>query len=144
MQIINGLSHVDHAGVTVKHLEFIQEKFGDRTSFFIEEVEFPQELSPLPCGLYGPACGDDPVPKNEVVVEKRPGRDWPSRLIDKPMRYSFRATVIAGPAEGYDGIVLYTVYGGPAAPREPLDPAIKSEAERQDSERFWAQHALAR
>jgi hypothetical protein len=39
--------------------------------------------------------------------------------------------------------VLFTAYGGPAAPREPGDSSIASWEELTQSRRFWAQHALS-
>jgi len=38
--------------------------------------------------------------------------------------------------------VLYTAYGGPVAPREPFDRSLDEEA-KAESEKFWAEHALA-
>lgn len=37
--------------------------------------------------------------------------------------------------------VLYTTYGGPAAPKEPTDPTIRP-SEVRESDEFWSQHAL--
>jgi len=51
-------------------------------------------------------------------------------------------TIIAGPHEGHS-CILYTAYGGPAAPREAADPYIESEEEREASRAFWAVHALS-
>ena len=51
-------------------------------------------------------------------------------------------TVIGGP-DGDDPCVLYTAFGGPAAPREPWDPSL-DEAGWAASLAFWEAHALSR
>lgn len=43
---------------------------------------------------------------------------------------------------GGDPCVLYTVVGGPAAPKELADPYLTAE-ERPAAEAFWREHALA-
>lgn len=48
-------------------------------------------------------------------------------------------SVIAGPYQGVTA--LFTAYGGPIAPREPLDPNIPP-SELVASVRFWKKHAL--
>jgi hypothetical protein len=144
-------SHLDHA-LTLPHLRFVLERFKDREAFFAETVELPADLPDLPCALRGPAVGLEPVPDHETILRARPGRTWPSRM----MRMGFKLmaqrhvswaplhvrtlTVVAGPGLGMP-CVLYTAYGGPLAPREPMDPSLP-EHEREASERFWSQHAL--
>ena len=50
-------------------------------------------------------------------------------------------TVIGGPdANGLT--ILYTAYGGPAAPREPWDPGSTSSA--REAQRFWSEHGRLR
>jgi len=147
MLTITSASHLDH-NATVGHLAFILKHFGDRTGFFAETVQFPRvDLPALPCSLRGPAVGLDPVPDNHVVMQTRPGRSYPSRVIlpaympewhwDLPTN---RLTVIAGPHEGLP-CMLYTAFGGPLAPKEPGDPSLSND-ERAASEAFWAFHAL--
>lgn len=133
-------SHVDH--VPARIIDFILKRFQDRTKFFIDTLTLPEELPELECALYGPAMGDKPVPEADVTYSTRPGRQTRSRLIDRPTRKTRICTVIAGPYSGME-CVLFTVYGGPAAPREPDDPGINTEAEREASSSFWKAHALA-
>lgn len=133
-------SHTDH--VSAETLAWVQEQYKDRTAFFIETVDLPAHLPDLECGLYGPAVGDPLVAEADVFYAPRPGRGYHSRLVDRPARPSRKVSVIAGPF-GDDPCVLYTVFGGPAAPKEPGDPAIKSDAEWKQSREFWAAHALA-
>lgn len=142
--IITQESHLDHAGLTFGHLKFIFTKFEKKEGFFIESFEFPEELGSLPCGLYGPLVGDAPVPEDAVTYGRRGERQCDTRFVDKPLRPTRTATIIAGPDDKGHGCVLYTVYGGPPAPREPGDISIKSEGERKEAEAFWAEHALSK
>lgn len=132
-------SHVDH-GLTPAQLAFVVAHFADQGAFFIATVELPAELGTVPCGLYGPLMGDEPVTEDRVTHEARGGRAWTSRLLDAPSRGTRQVTVIAGPHDGA-ACVLYTAYGGPLAPQEPGDPGCKDVAA---SAAFWAAHALAR
>lgn len=130
-------SHLDH-GVTTAQLAWLLEQFGDRDGFFIETVDLPTRLGTVPCGLYGPLMGDDPVGRVAARAPRAP-REWPSRLVHRPLRQVSQVSVIAGPHEG-DACVLYTVFGGPVAPQEPGDPKCN---DKEASESFWAEHALS-
>lgn len=140
MQITSD-THVDHA-LTPDHLAFILKAFASKGAFFLETIELPEGLSPLPCGLHGPVMGDTPVPDNEVTFTPRGGRPGPSRMCDRPTRLVRTMTVIGG-LDNRGEMILYTAYGGPAAPREPWDPSL-DEAQRLEAERFWSTHALSR
>lgn len=133
-------SHTDH--VTEAHLAFIRERFADRDGFFIETVELPPELPALRCDLHGPEAGSEAVTDAEARMERRPGREWDSRVCDREPTETRQMTVIAGP-HGESPVVLFTAFGGPCAPREPSDPDIASEEERERSEAFWRLHALS-
>ena len=137
-------SHLDH-GVDGKLLAFILEKYKDADRFFIDTFPTPEGMRRLDCGLHGPAVGDDPVPESEVTYGVRGDRKWKSRLVPRPHMPSDVVTVIGGP-DGSGRIVLYTVYGGPLAPREPGDSYFEQpgkEAESEASKAFWAEHALS-
>lgn len=136
---IHTVSHIDH-WLTPDHLNFILSHFADRTEFFVETVELPPDLSALPCGLHGPVIGDAPVVESEVTYGKRGDRSYNSRLVDRPARPSRLMTVVAGFYEG--AMVLYTAYGGPAAPREVMSPGL-TRSDVVESESFWSQHALS-
>lgn len=131
-------SHLDH-GLTQGQLDFLLAAFVGRTAFFVETIELPTELGTVPCSLYGPSMDDEPVPEVTVSYAQREGRSWPTRFLLRPMRPTRRVTVVAGPHDGQP-CVLYTAYGGAAAPQEPGDPGCR---DRAASEAFWAQHALA-
>jgi hypothetical protein len=133
-------SHFDH-GVTPAHIDFIKEKFADKTGFFIETVQLPAKLPSLQDALYGPLVGDKPVVESAVHYAVRGIRPGESRMIDKPMRETRIMTVIAGPHDGKP-LVLYTAFGGKLAPKEPFDPTL-NPAQKAESEAFWSQHALA-
>jgi hypothetical protein len=135
--------HTDHAGVTSAHLEHIVAKYADKNGFFIDTFQAPEGLDPLPCGLYGPSMGDDAVEESEVVYAQRGARKGDSRMVARPLRPCRTITVIAGPNEdGSLPCVLYAIYGGPCAPREPFDTSM-TEEQKEESVRFWATHALS-
>ncbi len=136
-------SHVDH--VLAAHLRWLEERFRGRTAFFLETVEIPEGLPPLSSALYGPLVGDPPVleAQAEITYRVRAGRSCASRMIlGRPERPSRLCTVIAGPHEDHP-CVLYTAYGGPAAPREPGDTSLATWEEVLAARAFWAEHALA-
>ena len=140
---INRLSHLDH-NLSLAHVRFILERFGDRDGFFAETVNLPPELADLPCALHGPSTGQPDVADDEVQMVVRPGRNYPSRVLrngDVGTLPSRLLTVIAGPHDGLS-CLLYTAHGGPLAPREPGDPSLP-EDQREASETFWKVHALA-
>lgn len=132
-------SHVDHH-LTKAQIDYLLDRFADRTTFFLETIELPEELGTVPCGLWGPIVGDPPIDEAEVVHEQRGTRTWMSRLVDRPTRPTRAVTVIAGPHEEH-ACVLYTAFGGPAAPQEPDDPGCKDPGA---SAAFWREHALAK
>lgn len=131
-------SHLDH-GLTEAQVAYILKRFINRDAFFVETVVLPTYLGTAPCGLYGPIMGDDPIPEDQVLYIKRNARDHETRFIDKPTRPTTQVTVIAGPYDNHP-CVLFTAFGGPAAPQEPGDPNCKDLVA---SKTFWAQHALA-
>ena len=161
-------SHVDHS-LTAAQLHYLLEHFAGRATFFLETITLPEDLGTVPCGLYGPCMGDPPIVEADVSYARRGDRAWLSRLVDRPSRQTRRVTVIAGPHEetcprchagdlvaGVDleerrpcdtcdggkikhACVLYTAFGGPAAPQEPGDPRCTDLAA---STAFWHTHAL--
>lgn len=136
-------SHLDH-GLTEAQISYLVQvfAFSDRDGFFIETLELPEELGTLPCALRGPLRGEPPIKEDsEVFYEKRGNRPYTSRMVAWETTPTRQVTIIAGPHEDYS-CVLYTAYGGPLAPKEPGDPTLKPE-EREASERFWSEHALA-
>lgn len=140
MLTITALSHLDH-GLTTAHLRFVLDRYRDRDAFFIETVELPQSLAALECGLYGPIMGDSPIAEADVVWQPRAGRQLSSRLVRLPPRPTRLLTIVAGPHEAFS-CLLYTSFGGPAAPRELGDPALTG-IELEAARGFWLEHALA-
>jgi hypothetical protein len=138
-------SHVDH-GLTQAQLAWVLGKFKDRTEFFIETVELPEALGGVLCGLHGPAAGTPAVPDSEAVATVRSPRTWLSRMCRRPPHQTRVVTIIAGKAEEHastvpiDALVLFTCYGGPAAPQEPGDLRCRNV---EESKKFWAEHALS-
>ncbi len=168
--IITAQSHLDH-GLSVAVLAHVLALFVKRSAFFIETIELPAGVPSVPCALFGPSVGDEPVAESEVSYARRGDRGGASRMVAALHRPSRLLTVIAGPAAG-GPCVLYTAHGGPSAPREPweleaevatfqaqvksLDEAgggrdaavaiVKLNKAREElaaSVAFWAVHALA-
>lgn len=135
-------SHLDH-NLSVGQLDFLKKHFANRTEFFAEAIELPEELGTIEVSLVGPETGATPVPEEDVLYTVRGDRKCASRVFRTPPKrpQSRLVTVIAGPHEEH-ACVLYTAYGGPKAPREPGDPYIGSWDELQEARRFWANHAL--
>lgn len=130
-------SHVDHVSPEV--VDWALNQFADRKGFFIETNQLPSELPELDNALYGPVCGDPPV--EEGYMGQRPGREYQSHLVARPLRKTRTVTVIAGP-HGDEPCVLYTIFGGPLSPKEVNDPTL-AEKDREASVKFWKEHALA-
>jgi len=142
-------SHVDH-GLTGAQLAHVLLTFEKRDAFFIETITLPEELGTVPCGLYGPIMGDPPIPAAHVDMVRRAGRAYPSRRLSALAPYGEdrrvnTVTVIAGPADDHphsQPCVLYTVFGGPLAPKEPDDPTLIDDSKIVESIAFWSEHAL--
>jgi hypothetical protein len=147
-------SHVDH-DIDPPVMHFVLRQFEYRTEFFIETVEYPASyetlcslsgypkthivsLAPVPCALHLD------VPEDEVHYARRGDRAWESRLCEREPRFVRQVTIVAGPHpdDPDAGMVLFTMYGGPAAPREPGDPSLEGEA-LAEAKRFWTKAALS-
>jgi hypothetical protein len=151
-------SHTDHA---IPHdvSWYVRELFADRTEFFVETVEYPEsyermavpmqpghggphpfttDLAAVPCDLHLD------VPESECRYAPRGEREYDSRLCDREPRMVRQVTIVAGPHpdDPKAGMVLFTMYGGPAAPQEPGDPRLAPE-KRPESEAFWSKAALS-
>lgn len=139
-------SHVDH-GLTKSQIAYIENVFRNKKAFFIETIDLSDVgLGTVPCGLHGPCMGDGSVDESDVSYIYRNGRPNSSRCVDRPEQMTSKVTVIAGPHKDEEtgeeySCVLYTAFGGPLAPKEPDDPAMKIE-ELDKSKAFWAEHAL--
>lgn len=144
MLVIHPISHLDH-GLSPAHLSWLQEVFADRDGFFQATVDIPPHLSDLVSALWGPSSGDAPIAEADVDYVVRPGRRCVSRVLKSSLatlRSTRRLSVVAGSFEDAP-CVLYTAYGGPAAPREPGDLTIATWKNVLESRAFWAEHALA-
>lgn len=142
--IILPQSHLDH-GVTTAQLAWAMKQIHENTEpdgeVHSHELCLPLELGTVESALYGPAAGDEPIPEVIVRYQVRGDRAGRSRIISAPTRKTSKLTVVVGPF-GVHPAVLYTIHGGPPAPREPfeLDP---DTPEYDESVSFWDIHALA-
>lgn len=135
-------SHVDH-NVPVGTLQYALEHFAGEDKFFAKALHLPDGLPGALSALYGPLAGDAPVEEGDVYYAIRGDRRTVSRMVRRTDRLVRTLVVIAGPAPGEEGMVLYTCYGGQLAPREPGDTSINTWEEVLASREFWSQHALA-
>lgn len=140
-------SHVDHGiprAVLAWALGHLAETLGADAlgRVTVTTLEIPRSLPRVPCALYGPATGYGPVPDSVAFYRRRGNRPGESRVICAAPHPDRRLTVVVGPVDDVAGLVLYTAYGGPQAPREPWDPSL-DEAGRAEAEAFWSEHALA-
>jgi hypothetical protein len=142
MLVVTHESHLDHA-LSTKQIAWVLARFKENTGFSIQTVDLPPEIGTVPCGLYGPAMGDAPVPDAEVRMAPRGDRTVLSRLCKRPGRQTSKITVIMGPDDFGHDCVLYTSYGGPVAPREPGDPGLRTDEDRAEAAQFWSKHALS-
>ena len=144
-------SHLDH-GLTPQQVAYVLDyvrptlkglAVDDDAGLIKDTVELPTELGTVPSGIYGPAVGDPPVEEEEVFYAKRGDRVADSRLVDKPHRHQRMVTLIAGPHNDFRW-ALYTIYGGPLAPKEPSTLNRNDTAQdHKNSREFWAVHALS-
>ena len=135
---IDDRSHLDH-GLTPAQVEWLKEVIAPLgPEFTIKVFVLPDHFDSVPCALYGPEMGDNPISEDQVYYKVRGDRKCASRIIlDKEPRQVWSVVVI-----GAD--VLYTAYGGYfAAPREPGDLSLSTWDEVQEARAFWATHALA-
>ena len=133
--------HADH-GLVRQHLVVIDQHLRDWDGqFMLALIPIPDGVPSLPSALYGPACGDDPVPENQVQYVVRGERRGPSRVVDRLLRDVRSMVVVCG--QGRHGAVIYTAYGGQViAPREWWDIGLRP-LEAIEAARFWAEHALS-
>lgn len=135
-------THLDH-GLNEEHIKWLKEQTKDMDGFFVKTFELPESLPPVPCSLYGPVMGDEPIAEGRVYYARRTGREHTSRLIVAPQRATRLLTIICG---YYDGAtcVLFTAFGGPLAPKEIGDMTLEASDDetKKKSKEFWKTHAL--
>ena len=129
----------DH-GISSAQMKHIQSQLEDVApqGFFIETVQVPHHLGPVPNALYGPDSGDKAVPERAVHYMNRSGRGWDDRMVDLPPRPADFVQAI-GTRKG-NTFSLYTVHGGPLAPMHPEDP---DNQDPKGSAAWWKKHALS-
>lgn len=133
--------HADHGiGLSVIEALVAQVK---PTGFFLKELELPKDAPDALSAIHGPIAGDAPVTDAEVTLKQRSPDRPPSRMVARASRPTRKVTLI-GNTTPEGGVVVYTCYGGPPAPREPGDPSLQDDpAALAESQAFWAQHALS-
>lgn len=138
---IKKIFHADHG---IPHMVVLRviESLNLPQGFFLRTTELPEGADDAQNGLYGPASGDAPVRESEVFYAKRSPDRPESRMVRLPKRPTRTVTAIG--MVDPDGVTVYTIYGGPAAEREPGDPSIANDPKLlAAAKKFWSQHALA-
>lgn len=80
---------------------------------------------------------------DRVLFAQRIGRDKPSRVIVGEGEETTKAVILAfASRDKASPYVLVTSWVGSLAPKEPWDPNIRDDTERQECLRFWCTHAL--
>ena len=80
-------------------------------------------------------------PDDDIRFEARPGRETLSRMV-YGRRPESTSLITIGICVDDDGLnTVFTAFYGELSPKEPSDPSLKEE-EREESETFWATHAL--
>lgn len=134
-------SHLDH-GVNDRILAWVATLDVPADSVSVSTFELADNLPDLESGLYGPAAGDSAVKERHARYRVRKDRNGKSRVLPGcPMRPTRLLTVVTGPHDGLRG-VLFTCYGGPAAPRELFDIELDDPA-YIEAAAFWGEHALS-
>lgn len=119
------------------YINWILEQVGEQEEFGIQELTLPGWLPDVTSDLHS-GVGVD-----EIVWAKRPNRQELSRCVRREPVPSRQVVVIWGPSGIPGDLVVYTIYGGELAPREPWDESLKTDAEKAESKEFWATHALS-
>ena len=149
--------HLDH-GLQPAVLDFARKTLDEATplndgGFCLVTVDLPEEFASVPCALYGPKMGDEPISDKDAAVKwfVRTGgqpRLSASRVMDLQLRPSRQLTVIG--LKTKESNVLFTAFGGPSADREVGDYWMLKEAVEGDtvasiaaSLGFWGEHVLA-
>jgi len=137
-EVLFTVHHADH-GLSEAQTQYALDSVADiGEGFFIKQVEFPEELGPVPCALYGPAMGDEPVRDEAVMMLKRGDRPWADRMMvgkTRPVQY----VQVIGQRKDSSFINVFTIYGGPLAPQNPEDPSC---LDSEKAKAWWAEHAL--
>lgn len=140
MLVLHKDSHLDH-NISKEQLDWVLEQTKDEQGFFVKTLSLPRELGEVYSNLYGPIMGDDPIKETEVIYKIRGNRPYHSRILPNGRPGPTQLiTIVSGPHDGQP-MVLYTIYGGAVAPKEPGD-TFSSDKEREESVKFWAEHAL--
>lgn len=138
MNIIS-VFHADHGVSNDLLLRLLKMAKVPRNGFFLKTLELPEDVPSLTSALYGPVAGDSPVGPDEVVYLRRSPDRPLSRMVHLPVRLTREVTII-GTAHSGD-VVIFTAYGGKAAPKEVMDPTHTAES-KAEAEAFWSAHAL--
>jgi hypothetical protein len=107
-------------------------------SFLSTEVEMGRIV-----GLSGRVRTPPIGPSDRSLFAQRIRRERPSRVVMGEGEETTKVVILAFPAkESADTYVLATSWVGSLAPKEPWDPMITSQEERQECLQFWYSHAL--
>jgi len=107
-------------------------------AFLSEEVEMERIVGRSGCVQTPPIR-----PSDRSLFAQRIGRERPSRVVMDEGEETTKVVVLAFASRGEAGTyVLVTSWVGSLARKEPWDPMIRSQAEREETLVFWRSHAL--
>lgn len=131
---------VAHPEVRELMPEAIGRMFLPRNGGFLSaEVEMERIIGWSRCVSTPQIAISDPV-----LFAQRIGRNKPSRVIVGEGEETTKVVILAFASREEAGTyVMVTSWVGPLAPKEPWDPNIRNDAERQECLSFWCTHALA-
>ena len=124
-------------GITYKTLEeaipYIETNDQDRV---VSQVEFERPIGIDKCV--------EVSPEDEVMMVYRKGRAGQTPMVKnrEPEESNLLQVMLKKNEAAPSEYALVTTFVGKSAPKEPWDPSLESEAEKQESLNFWNTHAL--
>lgn len=136
--------HYDVHRITQDHINWLSQQPEVMAATGPVTLTLPEHLPELPNSLIGPASGHGPIGDDHPEVyrgNRGSGRNYDSKMLRGETQTTRMITAIVRPHKESGRPFLITAFGGPLAPKEPDDPSLRDE-EREESKRFWSQHAL--
>ena len=129
-------AHPEVEGILAEAIALVRLPRDD--AFLSAEVEMERIIGRSGCVSTPPIS-----PSDWSFFAQRIGRERPSRIVIGEGEETTKIVVLAFASRGETRTyVLVTSWVGSLAPKEPWDPMIRTQGERQESLDFWCSHAL--